>query len=162
MNIIVAVFNDWGIGFCGGQPVVIDEDRRFFRETTDGGIVIVGRRTFEAIGGPLPRRKNIVLTRDNGFAAEGVTIAHSPEDVLKLTSRSDPERLFVIGGAGVYKALLPYCGCAYVTRIFAEPLSDVFFPDLDMMDDWVLEQRGEVMESDGICYNFNIYRRISN
>ena len=160
-NIIVAVYSDWGIGFRGRQPVVIAEDRRFFREATEGGAVIAGRKTFESIGGALPGRMNIVLTRNRAFAADGATAAHSISDALRKLSCSDPAKLFIIGGSSVYRAFLPLCGCAYVTKIEAAPLSDAFFPDLDAMNGWELAYQSEPKESENVRYTFNTYRKKS-
>ena len=84
MNIVVAVNNDWGIGYKGKQTIVIPEDREYFREITNGGVVIAGRKTYEAIGKPLANRKNIVLTNNKNFKAPGVTVAHSINEALEI------------------------------------------------------------------------------
>ena len=141
MNAIAAVNSDWGIGYNGTQPVVIPEDRRRFRMLTSGGIVIVGRKTFENIPGPLPDRKNIVLTRDRSFNSDGVAVAHSVEDVLAEITDADPGKVFVIGGGDLYEQLLPLCAYAYVTKIEILTPSDRYFPDLDSLPDWSLERR---------------------
>ena len=136
MNIIVAVYNDWGIGYNGTQTIVIPEDRRHFKEITYGGVVIAGRKTFEDIRAPLPGRKNIILTRDRHFKIPGAVIAHSIDETLALIADEDPDRVFVIGGGSVYKMFLPLCAYAFVTKIGASPLSDTFFPDLDALPEW--------------------------
>ena len=160
MNAIVAVNSDWGIGLRGMQQVVIAEDRRYFKELTEGCAVIVGRRTFESFGGPLPNRRNIVLTRDVGYMAEGAIIAHSPSDAISKASYDDPCKQFVIGGGSVYELFLPLCDYVYVTKIKTAPLSDTFFPVLDNLPDWELMRQGEAMESGGVCYSFDIYKRL--
>jgi len=159
MNIIVAVNSDWGIGYNGKQSIVIPEDRRFFKKVTDGGVVIVGRKTFEDIGRPLPNRKNIVLTRDASFAADGVVIAHSLNEVIEETINEDPNKVFVIGGGEIFKLFMPECDLAYVTRIDAESESDTFFPNLDTMSGWMRERRSTPYESGGIEYSIHIYRK---
>jgi len=139
MNAIVAVYSDWGIGYNGGQTIVIPEDRKRFREITDGGVVIAGRKTFGELRRPLPNRRNIVLTRDCAYAQDGVEIAHSAGEVAALVAEEDPERVFVIGGGEIYRLFLPMCEFAYVTRIDASPQSDTFFPNLDELPGWSLE-----------------------
>ena len=136
MDAIVSVCGDWGIGAGGRQGVVIPEDRRRFRRISEGGAVIVGRKTFMEIGGPLPNRKNIVLTRNEGFRANGVTVVNSIGMLLEGLRAVAPMRAFVIGGGSVYGQLLPYCSCAFVTKILLETSSDTFFPDLDKSGDW--------------------------
>ena len=141
MNAIVAANLDWGIGFGGMQTIILPEDRRNFRKLTYGGVVIVGRRTFEQLRKPLDNRKNIVLTRDRSFNADGVIISHSVGEVLNEISGDDPDMVFVIGGGDIYRQFLPLCNYAYVTRIEAAPPSDTFFPDLDALPGWSLEHR---------------------
>ena len=102
MELIVAVYDDWGIGCCGTQPIALSADRKFFRETTRGAMVIVGRRTVQDFPGqkPLPGRENVVLTRGGG-EIPGFTVCHSPEEAVAYTKSHN--RVFVIGG-GVSKA----------------------------------------------------------
>jgi len=141
MNAIVAANNDWGISFCGAQTIVIPGDRRRFRMLTNGGVLISGRRTFESLPGPLPNRRNIVLTRDRAFVADGVIITYSKDEALAEIAGDDPDKVFVIGGGDIYRLFLPLCKCVYVTRIYITPRSDVFFPDLDSLPEWSLVRR---------------------
>ena len=161
MNIIVAVYSDWGIGCSGTQPIVLPEDRKFFKETTDGGTVIVGRRTFEDFGGkPLPNRRNIIITNDRNFKADGAVVVHSAIEALSEVKREDPNKVFVIGGQSIYTMLMPACKCAYVTKIELAPQSDTFFPDLDNKPGWQLFERSETFESNGVKYSFWTYGRV--
>lgn len=158
MDLIVAVYSDWGIGKDGTQPLTLRADRRFFRETTKGASVIVGRRTAADFpqGKPLPMRKNIVLThRDTPMA--GFTLCHSPLEAIEMT-RGD-EKVFVIGGGSVYRAMLACCERAYVTKIGAAPASDTFFPNLDESPDWQLEKCLASGVEDGVSYEICLYRR---
>ena len=141
MNAIVAANDDWGIGLGDKQAIVIPEDRQRFRKLTEGGVVIAGRKTFEQLPGPLPKRKNIILTRNHTFKASGVIIAHSTSDVLDEIKNDNPDKVFVIGGGEIYKLFLQLCNYAYVTRIDINPPSDTFFPDLDNQQSWILVQR---------------------
>lgn len=158
MNIIAAVYSDWGIGSKGRQPVVIPEDRRFFKEMTTGGVIIAGRITFEAFSGPLPNRKNIVLTRNEVYKAEGAVVAHSESEVLDNISGYKNDKIFVAGGGDIFRLFLPLCAYAYVTKIEASPLSDTFFPDLDALTGWSLKQRGTSNVSRGLRYSFDLYK----
>ncbi len=160
MNLIVAVDNNWGIGKGGTQTLVIPEDRRHFRELTDGSTVIVGRRTLLDFPGgqPLPGRNNIVLSRNADLKIDGATVARSLDDLFKLIEDLPPNKVFVIGGDSVFKMLLPYCTYAYITKLDAAPESDVFFPNLDESDDWFPEQDGTVKEYNGIRYSFLRYK----
>ena len=159
LELVVAADADWGIGKNGTQTLVVPEDRRHFREVTGRGTVIVGRKTLADFPGgrPLKNRRNIVLTRDGSFTVEGAETAHSVEEALEKC-RQD-ERVFVIGGESVYRALLPYCRRAYVTRIFARAENDAFFPALDTLPGWRLTDRGEERESAGLRYAFQTWEK---
>lgn len=159
LELVVAADADWGIGKNGTQTLVVPEDRRHFREVTGRGTVIVGRKTLADFPGgrPLKNRRNIVLTRDGSFAVEGAETAHSVEEALEKC-RQD-ERVFVIGGESVYRALLPYCRRAHVTRIFARAENDAFFPALDTLPGWRLTDRGEERESAGLRYAFQTWEK---
>jgi len=158
MDIIVAVYDDWGIGKGGTQPVALSADRKFFRETTKGAMVIVGRKTMADFPGgkPLPNRVNVMLTR-GGEAPEGVTLCHSPEEAAALAEAA--ERAFVIGGGSVYKQMLPYCEKAYVTKVHTRPESDTFFCDLDADPEWELQEVLEAGQEQGIDYEMCLYKR---
>ena len=158
MDIIVAVNRDWGIGYNNMQSVVLPEDRQNFLEITSNATVIVGRITFEELGRPLPKRKNIVLTRDRKFKVASAVAAHSVDEVLALISDEDAGKVFVIGGGTVYEQFLPMCSHAYITKIEAVTPSDTYFPDLDKLTNWSLESQGEIRESEGLFYSFNLYR----
>ena len=162
MNLIVAVYEDWGIGLNGSQPVVIKADRRHFKEVTGQGTVIVGRRTLEDFPGgkPLKGRRNIILTRDVNFSAEGAEIAHSVAQAVRAAESEDPESVFVIGGESVYRQMLPYCHKAFVTKICAQPPADAFFPDLDQLPEWKIIEEGDEQTEGDIRYSFVTYERV--
>jgi len=159
LNLIVAVYDDWGIGANGTQPVALSADRRFFRETTRGAMVIVGRRTIEDFPGqkPLPGRVNIALTRTNR-EIPGFTVCNTPEEAAKLASNA--EKAFVIGGGSIYRQMLAFCDAAYVTKVHCTPDSDTFFPNLDQDPQWKLERVLQSGEEDGVGYEMCLYRRI--
>lgn len=159
MELIVAVYEDWGIGADGTQPVALSADRKFFRETTRGAMVIVGRRTIEDFPEqkPLPGRVNVALTR-NATEIPGFTVCHSPEEAAKLAAQAP--RAMVIGGGSIYRQMLPLCDTAYVTKIHCKPESDTFFPDLDESPEWKLEEVLQSGEEEGISYEMCLYKRI--
>ena len=158
MNLIVAVYSDWGIGRDGTQPAALSSDRKFFRETTKGAMVIVGSRTIEDFPGrkPLPGRVNVALTR-RCAEIPGFTVCHSPEEAMALAEQA--ETCFVIGGGSVYQQMLPYCDTAYVTKVHCNPGSDTFFPNLDKTDEWYLAQTLQSGEENGISYEMLLYKR---
>ena len=159
MDLIVAVYEDWGIGKDGTQPVALMADRKFFRETTRGAAVIVGRRTVEDFPGgkPLPGRENIVLTRQD-ITMEGFSVCHSPEEATEHTKNA--QQVFVIGGGSVYRQMLPLCQKAYVTKVHCQVESDTWFPDLDAAEDWHMTQVIQSGEENGIAYEMCLYERI--
>lgn len=158
MELIVAVYDDWGIGKDGTQPIALSADRKFFRQITKGAMVIVGRRTVADFPGqqPLPGRINVVLTRKGG-QIPGFTVCSSPEEAVELSRTA--ERAMVIGGGSIYRQMLPVCTVAYVTKVHAKPDSDTYFPNLDEDPDWILEQVLQAGEEDGIGYEMCRYIR---
>lgn len=158
MDIIVAVYEDWGIGCCGTQPIAISADRVFFRETTRGAAVIAGRKTVQDFPGgkPLPGRKNILLSRQE-IDAPGFTVCHSPEEAVAETK--DARRVFVIGGGSIYKQMLPLCEKAYVTKVYTCPQSDTYFPNLDTDPAWKLMEVLQSGEENGIKYEMCLYAK---
>ena len=158
MDLIVAVYSHWGIGKNGTQPVVVPEDRRHFREITGKSTVIVGDRTVKDFPGgrPLRGRRNIIMSIDPDYACEGAEVAHSVDEAMALIG--EDERVFVIGGASIYRLLLPKCSRAYLTVLYTEPECDVWFPNLDEMPNWHIEDMGAMHEHEGIKYCFVTYR----
>ena len=158
MEAIVAVFSDWGIGCEGTQQIVLKADRRHFRELTDGAAVLVGRRTLGDFPGgkPLKGRQNLVLSRQD-LAIPGAEVVHSPEEAAAAAARYD--RCLVIGGASVYRQMLPWIDTIYITKIRLAPPSDSFFPNLDEAPEWICSESGPWLEEDGIFYCFCTYVR---
>jgi dihydrofolate reductase len=158
MEAIVAVFSDWGIGSEGTQQVVLKADRRHFRDLTDGAAVLVGRRTLGDFPGgkPLKGRTNLVLTRQN-LDIPGAVIVHSPEEAAEAAAKLP--RCLVIGGASVYRQMMPWVDCVHITKIRLAPVSDSFFPNLDEDSDWICAEEGPWLEEDGVDYRFCTYVR---
>ena len=158
MDLIVAVYDDWGIGRDGTQPIALSTDRKFFRETTRGAMVIVGRRTIDDFPGkkPLPGRVNVALTRSD-MEIPGFTVCHSPEEAAEVAKNA--EKVFVIGGGTVYSQMLPLCDRAYVTKVHVTPESDTFFPNLDEDEAWELAEVLQSGEENGISYEMCLYKK---
>ena len=158
MDAIVAVYDDWGIGCGGTQPIALSTDRKFFRETTRGAMVIVGRRTIDDFPGkkPLPGRVNVALTRSD-MEIPGFTVCHSPEEAAELAKTA--EKAMVIGGGTVYRQMLSFCDRAYVTKVHVTPESDTFFPNLDEAAEWELSEVLQSGEENGIAYEMCVYTR---
>lgn len=159
MDLIVAVYEDWGIGKDGTQPIALSADRKFFRETTRGATVIAGRKTVVDFPGqkPLPGRENIVLTRKDG-EIPGFTVCHSPEEAAEKAAKA--EKAFVIGGGSIYRQMLPMCNRAYVTKVHCCPESDTWFPDLDADPQWRMAEILQAGEENGIQYEMCLYERV--
>ena len=158
MDLIVAVYDDWGIGRDGTQPVALSADRKFFRETTRGATVIVGRRTVADFPGqkPLPGRINVAISR-SGAEIPGFTLCGSVEEAAELAK--DAEKAFVIGGGTVYRQMLPLCDRAYITKVHTAPESDTFFPNLDEDPRWELAEVLQSGEENGIAYEMCLYKK---
>lgn len=158
MELIVAVYEDWGIGRDGTQPVALRADRKFFREMTRGAMVIAGRRTVADFPGqkPLPGRVNVVLSR-SGQKVPGFTVCTSCEEALALAGQV--QRAMVIGGGSIYRQMLPFCDGAYITKVHTTPESDTFFPDLDEDPRWEMDAVLDSGEENGIAYEMLHYRR---
>ena len=142
MDAIVAVYDDWGIGCEGDQPIALSADRKFFRRYTAGSTVIVGRKTVGSFPGgqPLPKRRNILLTRQ-ALEMPGFEIAHSPDEAAVMCAG---EKSFVIGGGMVYRQMLPLCDRAIITKVHTTAPCDTWF---------------ESGEENGIAYEMCIYVR---
>ena len=160
MNAIVVTDKQWAIGRSGDLLFSLPGDMKHFRTLTTGGTVIMGRKTLDSFPGgrPLPKRRNIVITRSPDFCREGCEIVHRPEEALALAG--DGDDVWLIGGGSVYAALLNRCCWVYVTRVDAAATgADTFFPDLHALPEWTAERIGEPMEENGLAYRFVDYVR---
>lgn len=131
ISLIVVVAENGVIGREGGMPWRIPEDLKFFKNTTLGKPVIMGRKTFQSIGRPLPGRMNIVLTRDSHWHADGVNVARDLDAALRLARNTGTIEVMIIGGAAVYDAALPLADRIYLTRVHREFDGDTLFPFLE-------------------------------
>ena len=158
MELIVAVYDDWGIGRDGTQPIALSADRKFFRRMTKGAMVIAGRRTIADFPGgkPLPGRVNVALTRQN-IDIPGFTVVKSTEEAAELAKTA--ERAMVIGGGSIYRQMLPYCDTAIITKVHTTIDCDTYFPNLDEDPQWELTEVLESGVEDGIGYEMCVYKK---
>lgn len=164
MNCIVNVnLPGRGIGFENGLLVHISADMKRFAALTTGNIVICGRKTLQTFPGgrPLKNRTSWILSATEGFCPAGAAVFPTLEDLLAACRQENPDRLWVIGGASVYAALLPYCSRACITRTFLPAQADAFFPDLDSQAGWHLAEEGPILEENGIQFQFAEYVQAS-
>jgi dihydrofolate reductase len=147
LAIIVATSLNGGIGVNGELPWHIPEDLKYFRRNTVGHAIVMGRRTYDSIGRPLPKRRNIVITRQLGLEIEGCEVAHSLDEALALAWAGDAEPR-VIGGATLYELAMPLATRLFLTEVQRVVEADTFFPD------WSREAWTEVkcQEGDGVRF----------
>lgn len=164
MNLIAAVDKKWGIGYKNKLLISIPEDMKFFRETTTGNIVVMGKNTLLSFpnGKPLKNRVNIVITHDKEFKSEGAAIVNSIEEALKEIKKYDTENVYVIGGGSIYEQMMPYVDTAYITYIDFTYQSDTKIMNLDESSEWRLMEESEEHTYFDVEYYFRKYERIKN
>ena len=129
VSLVVAMAENGVIGNANRLPWHLPADLRHFKNVTIGKPMLMGRKTFESIGKALPGRRSLVLTRDRSFRADGVEPVHTVEEALRVAG--DADELMVIGGADVYRSVLPLAGRIYLTRVHAPVAGDTRFPNID-------------------------------
>lgn len=156
INLIAAVSENNVIGKDGKLPWHISADMRRFRELTTGNTVIMGRKTFESIGRPLPNRYNIVITSNREFVAEGCIVAHSLEEALEKARENGQGNIFIIGGGQVYEGAIGVADRLVLTRVHGLFPGDTFFPDYSEFQN---ELSREAREEDGLKFEFVVLER---
>lgn len=159
LSMIVAHAHNRVIGKDNDMPWHLPADLAYFKKTTLGKPIIMGRKTFESIGRALPGRKNIVISRDHTYQAEGVEIVHSVEQALALVE--DVEEVMVIGGGAIYQHCLPAAQRLYITHIDADIAGDTKFPAYDLEHDWQQVSQIPYPADDKNAYSltFTVYER---
>ena len=162
MNIIAAVDKHWAIGNRGKLLVTIPDDQKLFREETKGKVIVMGRKTLECLpaGQPLAGRKNVVLPRDEAYKVKGCEIFHNLKDAMEFLKQFKSEDIYIIGGAEIYEAFLPYCDTAHITWIDYEYMADTWLPNLDKDPDWEVTADSDEQTYFDLCYEFRRYERI--
>ena len=159
ISLIAAVARNRALGKDGQLLWHLPEDMRYFRETTRGKPVIMGRKTWESLPDafrPLPGRRNIVISRNPAYDADGATLVGSLEEAVRLTQ--DDAEVFVIGGAEIYRQALPLAQRLYLTEVAGDFEADVFFPEYPERE-WKALSRSEAKHHAGLDYAFVVYRR---
>ena len=162
MNLIVAVDENWGIGYIGKIQWHIKEDMAYFKSKTIDKTVIMGRKTLDSFknGKPLKNRKNIVLTRDMDFKRDDVIVVNTIEQALKKIENENSSDVYVIGGESIYQALIPYCDKAYVTKVHGIFKADKHFLNLDNDPQWTAVHISDrLMTESGVHITFYEYQR---
>lgn len=159
MNLIVAVDNKWGIGYKNKLLISIPDDMKFFKEMTTGKVCIMGKNTLNSLPGgrPLDGRVNIVLTKDKTFKKNGVTVANSVDEALKIVSEYDTKDVFVIGGESIYNQFMPYIDTAYITYIDYTYQADKYIENLDNNNEWKMIVESEEQTYFDVEYYYRKY-----
>ena len=162
MNLIAAVDQNWAIGNKNQLLVKIPADQKFFRETTTGKVVVMGRKTLESFpnGLPLKNRTNIVLTRDKNYVVKDAIVLHSLEDLREELKKYPSEDIYVIGGETIYRQLLDECDVAHITKIEFSYDADAYFPNLDELPEWQITADSEEQTYFDLEYFFYKYERV--
>jgi len=158
---IVAVDNNWGIGFNGELLERIPDDLKRFKQLTDDSTVVMGRKTWDSLPKkPLPNRFNIIVTSQE-VDDNDIDIKHSSMEEVKAFLELDLGiPVFIIGGGMIYRELLPYCQEVYVTKILKDHDNvDTYFPNLDEMEEWEQDESSETYDYNGVNYQYQHYRR---
>ncbi len=161
MKAILSADTNWGIGNKNKLLVSIPSDMKFFRETTTGNVVVMGRKTLESFPGglPLKNRINIVLTGNKDYKVKDTVIVHSEEELMEELKKYNTDDIYVVGGESIYRMMLPHCDTVYVTKIDRAFEADTFFPDLDEMDEWEMTEEGEEQTCFDLTFCFTTYKR---
>lgn len=159
ISIIASVGKNNELGSDGNLLWHLPDDLKNFKNVTSGHTIVMGKKTYESIGRPLPDRKNIILTRDVDYEADGCIVAHSPEEILKFVN--DEDEIFIIGGGEIYKLFLPLANRLYLTEVDGEKEADTYFPSFNK-NDWRLinSVRHDIDEKHDYSFNINTYEKI--
>ena len=160
ITLIAAIAENRVIGRAGALPWHLPDDLRRFKRRTVGHAVVMGRRTFESLGGPLPDRRAIVITRRSDLIARGATVAHSLDDALETARGWNEREVFILGGAEIYALALPLADRLELTVVHADFDGDTFFPELDLAA-WTLieDDRHEADEHHRHAFSVRCYER---
>ncbi|GAE33254.1 dihydrofolate reductase [Halalkalibacter akibai] len=158
ISFVVAMDRNQVIGKDNQLPWHLPADLKFFKKVTTGHTIVMGRKTYESIGRPLPNRHNVILTTNANYEAEGCEVVHQVEDVLQMVNQD--EEFFIIGGTQVFSLFWDYVDRLYVTFIDHEFEGDTFFPKIEQ-DQWdmVSAELGMVDEKNVYPHEFRIYEK---
>lgn len=162
MNLIAAVDRNWAIGYRNELLVRIPEDQKWFRETTTGKAVIMGRKTLESFPNksPLKNRLNVVITSDMNYSVPGAVVVHSIDEAVEAVRDYADDDVYVIGGESIYRQMLPLCSTAHITKVDYAYQADAHFPDLDKEEGWKITETSDERTYFDIIYEFVKYERV--
>lgn len=162
MNLIAAVDRNWAIGYKNELLVRIPEDQKWFRETTTGKAVIMGRKTLESFPNksPLKNRLNVVITSDMNYGVPGAVVVHSIDEAVEAVRDYADDDVYVIGGESIYRQMLPLCSTAHITKVDYAYQADAHFPDLDKEEGWKITETSDERTYFDIIYEFVKYERV--
>ena len=164
ISAIVAVDENFGIGFNGDLLEHIPEDLKHFKELTSGHNVVMGRKTWDSLPKkPLPNRHNLVITKDPSiYELTNEVWFYTLRQIEVLMLKNKNVNYFVIGGGQIYEKLLPICDKVYLTKIMVSHGNvDTYFPNIELMDNWKCIEQSEIKQYNDISYQFKTYSRIS-
>ncbi len=161
ISLIVAASINNAIGKENQLLWHLPNDLKFFKNTTWGGVVIMGRKTFESVNKPLPGRTNIVITKQPNWNADNVVVANSLEDALEKATALNFKEIFIIGGGEIYKQSIEIANRIYLTKVHTEIDGDTFFPDLN--NDWKMISNRDFKsdEKNKFDHSFQIWERVA-
>ena len=161
ISLIVAASINNAIGKENQLLWHLPNDLKFFKNTTWGGVVIMGRKTFESVNKPLPGRTNIVITKQPDWNAENVEVANSLDDALEKATALNFKEIFIIGGGEIYKQSIEIANRIYLTKVHTEIDGDTFFPDLN--NDWKMISNRDFKsdEKNKFDHSFQIWERVA-
>ena len=159
MNLIVAVDENWAIGYKNELLIRIPADMKMFRQETTGKVVVLGRKTLETFpnGQPLKNRTNIILSTKKDYQVKDAIVVHSIEELLEELKNYPSEDIYIIGGETVYRQMLPYCDVAHVTKIDRKYEADAFFPNLEEDGNWEITAESDEQSYFDTTYTFVKY-----
>ena len=161
MNLIVAVDENWAIGYKNELLIRIPADMKMFRQETTGKVVVLGRKTLETFPNaqPLKNRTNIILSTNKDYKVKDATVVHSIEELLEELKNYADEDIYIIGGETIYRQMLPYCNVAHITKIDRSYEADAYFPNLDADPAWEVTAESDEQSYFDTTYAFVKYER---
>lgn len=160
VSCIVAATENWVIGKDNDIPWYLSDDLKYFKKKTSGHHILMGRNCFESIGRPLPKRTNIVITRNPFYTISNCLIAHSIQEALSIAHDHKEEEAFIIGGGQIYEQSQVFWDRIYLTKVHTEIEGDVYFPQIDLST-WKLqsEEKHQKSEKNEFDYSFLVYEK---
>ena len=161
MNLIVAVDKNWAIGKDNKMMWSLPADMKFFRETTTGKVVVMGRKTLESFpnGQPLKNRTNIVLTHDRSYQVKDAIVVYSMDELHEELKKYPSEDIYIIGGESIYRQMVDECDVAHITKVDFAYDADAHFPNLDEKPEWQITQDSEEQTYFDLIYHFYKYEK---